>query len=425
MQTFNKIEKVRGELNLPGDKSISHRALMFSALADGKSRILNLSNGEDVKSTKKCLELLGIDFEFEDDAVVVNGRGYKGFRSPSMPLDAGNSGTTARLISGILTAQNFESEIIGDESLSKRPMKRIIDPLSQMGGKISGTENFTLPLKIYPSGDLHPVTYEMPVASAQVKSAVLLAGLHLEGETVVIEKAASRDHTERMLGLRTANVGGGKSISVSKKDFPVSKDYFVPSDISTASFFIVLALLIKNSDLRLLNVSLNESRTGVIDVLKEMGADIQFNNVRTVAGESMGDIIVKSSILKNIEVKEEIIPNIIDEIPILTVAGIFADGDFKIRRAAELRGKESDRIKALCHNLAALGLDMEEFEDGFSLKGNIKNSDQVFKSFNDHRIAMAFGILSMLLKDGGKVDNFDCVNISNPNFLTQLKSVIG
>ena len=424
MQTFNKIEKVKGELNLPGDKSISHRSLMFSALAKGKSRILNLSDGEDVKSTQKCLEILGVDFESEKDAVIVNGNGFKGFKSPVLQLNAGNSGTTARLISGILAAQNFKSEIIGDNSLSQRPMKRIIDPLTLMGGKVTGTENFTLPLKIFPSGDLHPITYEMPVASAQVKSAVLMAGLHLEGDTVVIEKVPSRDHTERMLGLKTEKVNGNNSILVSKKNYPVANNYFVPSDISTASFFIVLTLLTKNSSLMILNISLNETRTGVLNVLKEMGADIQYNNVHSVAGEPIGDIIIKSSRLKNIEIKAEIIPNIIDEIPILAVAGIFAEGDFMIRRAAELRGKESDRIKAVCDNFMMLGLEVEEFEDGFSLKGRIKNTNPIFKSYNDHRIAMSFGILSLLLKDGGKVENFSCANISNPNFLTQLRSVV-
>ncbi len=424
MQTFNKIRRVSGVLELPGDKSVSHRSIMFSALAKGKSRIVNLSNGEDVKSTRKCFAALGIDIKDEKEVVLVNGNGFKGLQKPLHLLDAGNSGTTTRLISGILVAQDFKSEIVGDESLSKRPMQRIITPLTAMGAKIQGTKDFTLPLNIHPSPELHSIKYEMPVASAQVKSAVLLAGLHLENESVVIEPVPSRDHTERMLGLKSEIVGETKLIKVSKKDYPEARDYLIPSDISTASFFIVLALLAQNSSLRINHISLNETRTGVINLLEEMGANIQKENVRTVAGEPIGDILVESSVLKNIEIKGEIIPNIIDEIPILTVAGIFAEGGFSIYNAEELRGKESDRIESICKNLKTLGLDVEEYADGFGFGGKIKNYNPVFESFNDHRIAMSFGILSLLLKNGGSVNNFNCVNISNPDFLNQIKSVI-
>ncbi len=424
MQTFNKIDRVSGTLGLPGDKSISHRSVMFSALAKGKSRIINLSNGEDVKSTRKCFEALGVNIDTEGETVIVDGKGFKGLRCPSRPLNAGNSGTTTRLISGILAAQDFETEIIGDESLSKRPMNRIIKPLTSMGARIEGTINNTLPLKIYPSDRLHSIKYEMMVASAQVKSAVLLAGLHLEDETEVIEMVPTRDHTERMLGLKTETVGETKIISVSRNDYPETKDYLIPSDVSTASFFIVLALLVKNSNLRINNISLNETRTGFIQLLEEMGADIQKENLRTVAGEHLGDVIVKSSQLKNIEIKEKIIPNIIDEIPILAVAGILAEGGFSIRHAEELRGKESDRIDAICKNLKNLGLDVEEYKDGFAFDGNVKNDAPLFESFSDHRIAMSFGILSLLSKNGGRVNNFGCVGISNPDFLNQIKAVV-
>lgn len=421
---FYKIEKVSGTLELPGDKSISHRAVMFSAMAKGKSRIYHLSNGEDVKSTKNSFIQLGTEITITKNFVEVTGRGFKGFIKPALPLDMGNSGTTTRLISGILAAQNFSTTLIGDRYLSKRPMKRIVTPLSQMGAKIESTTEYTLPLRIFPVEKLTPIQYELPVASAQVKSAVLLAGLHCEGITSVIEKIPSRDHTERMLGLTTETGGEANTILASIKNYPVPKEYFVPADISTAAFFIILAVLSKQSILRLKDVSLNPTRTGILDILSEMGAKIEIENKRQIAGEDLGDIIVYSSELKNIGIPEAIIPNIIDEIPILAVAGVFAEGTFTIKNASELRGKETDRIKAVCSNLKLLGLDVEEFPDGFSVAGSVSNENVLFESYGDHRIAMSFGILSMLLKSGGKVNNFDCVSVSNPDFLIQLKKII-
>jgi 3-phosphoshikimate 1-carboxyvinyltransferase len=423
IQDFNKIEKVEGTLELPGDKSISHRSVMFASMAKGKSRIYNLSNGEDVKSSQKCFMQLGAEINNKNKFIEIKGRGFKEFIKPDAPLDAGNSGTTTRLISGILIAQDFESVITGDESLSQRPMKRIISPLTAMGGKITASEKFTLPLTISPSGWISPIYYELPVASAQVKSAVLLAGLHCKGTTSVFEKLPSRDHTEKMLGLSTKITDAGKFSYSSNSDYPESKEYFVPSDISTAAFFIVLTLLSKNSELIIKDVSLNETRTGILTILKQMGAKIETEDEKTIAGEAMGDVIVKSSNLKNIEVPAKLIPNIIDEIPVLAIAGIFAEGDFKLKHAAELRGKETDRIKAICHNLKMLGLKVEEVEDGFSFSGDIKNYLQVFESFGDHRIAMAFGILSLIMQGGGKVNNFECASISNPDFMNQLKQV--
>ncbi len=424
IQEFNKLNNVRGELELPGDKSISHRSVMFSAMAKGESRIYNLSNGEDVKTTQNIFRQLGAEIIQENSAVKIIGVGFKGFSKPKNILDAGNSGTTTRLICGILSAQNFETEIIGDESLSRRPMKRIITPLSAMGGKISASENFTLPLKIFPSEKLNPISYELPVASAQIKSAVLFAGLHLEDKTCVIEKLPSRDHTERMLGLKIEEKGNRKFVYSSLKNYPEPKEYFVPSDISTAAFFIALTLLSKGSELKIKNVSLNPTRTGIVYILNKMGASIEIENEKIAAGEPYGDLIVKSSALKNITIEEKIVPNIIDEIPILSIAGIFAEGKFEIRYAKELRGKESDRIKALCSNFKKLGLEVSEYEDGFSIDGRIKNNLVTFDSYDDHRIAMAFSILSLLLKDGGKVNNFECVKISNPNFLSQLKQIV-
>ncbi|MFZ0453555.1 MAG: 3-phosphoshikimate 1-carboxyvinyltransferase [Ignavibacteriaceae bacterium] len=425
LQSFNHIDKVNGELELPGDKSISHRAVMFSSLAEGKSKIFNLSNGEDVFSTRNCFKQMGVSIENKGNFVEVIGKGFKKFSKPLNSLNAGNSGTTARLISGILIAQNFESELSGDESLSKRPMKRIITPLTAMNGKIKASENFTLPLLFYPAEEIIGINYELPVASAQVKSAVLLAGLHSEQITSVSENFPSRDHTEKMLGLTTKITEKGKTTFVSKDDYPAPKTYFVPSDISTASFFIILSLLSEKSSVIIKNVSLNPTRTGILEVLKNMGAEIKTESIKEMNGEIFGDLSINSSGLNNIKIDERIIPNIIDEIPILSVASIFAQGIFEINNVSELRAKETDRINAICHNMKLLGLDVEEREDGFSISGKVKNNPVVFESFGDHRIAMSFGILSLLLKDGGKVNNFECASISNPDFLDQLSKITG
>ena len=429
VQEFNRIEKVNGELSLPGDKSISHRAVIFSAMADGVSEITNLSDGEDVNSTITCLESIGTEIERVGRSAKVRGVGFKNFKKPSVLLNAGNSGTTARLISGLLAPQNFDSVIVGDDSLSKRPMDRVIHPLKLMGANIESTVNGTLPIKIFPPEELISIDYYLPVASAQVKSAVLIAALHCDGITSVTDKYQTRDHTERMLNLETSFLsdsdGKQKVIHSSKENYPGPSSYFVPSDISTASFFIILTLLLKNSELKLADVCLNETRIGILKVLKEMGGNIEILNEKESNGESFGDIIVKSSKLKNVELKNEIIPNIIDEIPILSVAGLLAEGIFQIQNAKELRKKESDRIKSLCYNYRLLGLNADETPDGFSISGEIKNHSPIFESFDDHRIAMAFSVLSVLLKDGAKMNKFECVSISNPNFISQLKRIIG
>ena len=269
---FNRISQVKGELILPGDKSISHRAVMLSSLAEGTSKIKNLSRGEDVVSCIKCFKQLGVSIEEKGDAFLIDGKGYKGFTKSSDPLDAGNSGTLARLITGILAAQDFETKLIGDRSLSSRPMKRIIVPLTSMGAKVSATPDSTLPLNILPSDGLNPITYELPVASAHVKSAVLLAGLHIDGTTTVIEQWPSRNHTERMLDLKT-EVKDGKYYSyVSKENYPEPKEFFVPGDISSAVYFIILTLLSERSELLVKDVSLNTSRTGILEILEENGS---------------------------------------------------------------------------------------------------------------------------------------------------------
>lgn len=424
IQKFEKIESVKGILNLPGDKSISHRAVMFASLAKGESVIQNCSNSEDVKSTMDIFSQLGIKMDVGGGKIKITGNGFNGLKVPESELYAGNSGTTARLLSGILCAQNFSSVITGDESLSIRPMLRVVEPLRLMGADINASELGTLPLIINPTKNLHPIEYKMKVASAQVKSAIILAAVHLDEETIIYETTKTRDHSERMLGIKTEVQNNINRIVVSKKNYPEPFEMIIPSDISTASFFIVLTLLTRDSELLIKNVSLNLTRIGIINLLSSMGGIIEIENEVIVNGEICGDIKVKSSRLKNIDIPEEIIPNIIDEVPILSVAGLFAEGNFKINHAKELRIKESDRIKSLCYNYRLLGLDVVEDDDGFELNGNIQNeTDLLFESFGDHRIAMAFAVLSMQLKNGGVVNQFESVSVSNPDFLEQIKQI--
>lgn len=423
IKDFIKINSVSGKLDLPGDKSISHRSVMFAAMADGKSEIYNSLESEDLSRTINAFREMGCKIEKDEDKITVIGNGISGLKKPEDELYMGNSGTTTRLIAGILSAQKFKTILTGDPSLSTRPMKRIIDPLNEMGADIISKDGL-LPLEINPVEKLKPITYNLPIASAQIKSCLLLAGLYLNEETVVVETKRSRNHTEQMLGLKVVEKDGKRMIYSSAKNFPMPNKFIVPSDISTAAFFIVLTLLSKNSELRLPNVSLNETRVGIISVLKKMRGNIEFENIKTINGEKRGDIIVKSSNLINVNIPAEIIPNIIDEIPILAIAGLIADGKFEIRNAAELRHKESDRIKAVCENLKLLNVELNEFEDGFEITGKPNNDKVTFESFDDHRIAMSFSILSLLLEQGGIINNFECVSISNPNFLKQLESVI-
>lgn len=422
IQTFDKINKVSGSLTFCGDKSISHRALLIASLADGKSFIKNLSNSDDVKSTINCLRELGIEIESKNNETIVIGKGFKGYSKPTKPLNASNSGTTARLLAGVLAVQDFESIIKGDESLTARPMKRILDPLTQMGFHIESNEG-KLPVKIFPVEKQSSINFTMPIASAQVKSAVLLAGLHSDEMTTVIEFTPTRNHTELLLGLNVFNNEDKMITSVSRKNYPEAKEYFIPGDISSAMFFIVMTLLTKDSELNIKNISLNPTRTECLNILKRMGGIIHIEEKGLSNNELFGDVIVKSSDLLNIEIEKEIIPLIIDEIPILTIAGIFAEGKFELRGASELRVKESDRIKSICINLLKTGLFIEEFDDGFCLSGKIKTQKESFESFGDHRIAMAFAVLSSLLENGGRVNGFDCVSVSNPDFLKQLSSI--
>lgn len=423
IQKFEKINGLKGELYLAGDKSISHRAVMFASMAEGKSIIRNCSESEDVTSTMNCFCKIGCEFKRDGNTIEVIGKGERKLTAPQTKLDAGNSGTTTRLISGILSAQNFESEIIGDASLSKRPMQRIVEPLKLMGANLQANENGKLPLKIFPSKNIHSINYTFQVASAQVKSAMILLAIHLDEVSEFIEPVATRNHTELMLGLKTETTSDGTRIYASKKNYPKAFEITVPADISSASFFIVAALLVKNSEIFIKNVSLNPTRTGLITVLIEMGGQIEIIDKRKEAGEETGDLRIVSSALTNVVIEKNIIPNIIDEIPVLSVAGLFAEGNFRIANAKELRVKESDRIKSLCENYRKIGVEVIEFEDGFELRGNPSGNHEIFESYDDHRIAMAFGVLSSLLNSGGSVSGFECVGISNPKFYEQLTNL--
>lgn len=423
IQSFNKIRRVSGQLKLPGDKSIAHRALIISSMADGESIIENLPFSEDIQSTINCLRQLGVEIIVKKEQAIIKGRGYNGFKKPAESLYAGNSGTTARLLAGVLVAQDFESQITGDESLLRRPMKRVINPLLQMGADIHCSPDGTLPLLIKPVNKLKSLDYMLPVASAQVKSAVLLAGLYSKENTKVIETIRTRDHTERLLGLNSFIDKENCVTIVSKSNYPVPRKYFIPSDVSTGAYFVLPTLLSKNSELILQNISVNPTRIAYLKLLRDMGANITINEKGASCNEPYGDILVFSSKLQNIEIDNNKIPAIIDEIPILAVAGVLAEGRFELKNASELRVKESDRITSLCSNFLELSLEVKEYNDGFSVSGAIKNAKPVFNSFGDHRIAMAFGALCCLLENGGSVDGYEAVNVSNPDFLIQLKKI--
>lgn len=415
--TVKTAKRFRGEITVPGDKSISHRAVMIGAISDGMTEIDGFLQAADPLSTLSCIEALGIAHVRDGEKLIVSGKGLHGLRRAASTLDAGNSGTTIRLLTGILSGQKFSTTITGDNYLVQRPMKRIIDPLSRMGGDISSSTNMTAPLTINGTYPLRPISYEMPIASAQVKSALLFAGLYADGVTTVIETEPSRDHTERMLGIPTRHENGKSIVSVRGSMQPEARSYLIPGDPSSAAFFIVAGLILPNAEITIRNVGLNPTRTGFISVLKEMNADIVIENHRIVGGEPVGDILVRSSRLRsNMTLNGNIIPNIIDEIPILAVAAAFATGSFTVRDAGDLRNKETDRIAAICTNLKKMGIDIEEFFDGFAFEPINGFFAQEFDSFDDHRIAMAFGIASLAMVGESKIVNSDCVSISFPSF---------
>ncbi len=417
------VKKIAGVLRVPGDKSISHRALMFSALAKGKTRIFGLSDCQDVRSTTGCLGALGISITETGNETIVDGKGLSGLQKPESPLDAGNSGTTMRLLSGILAGQNFETTITGDQSLKKRPMRRIILPLRQMGVQIEGTATYVPPLTIKPS-KLKPIQYHLPIASAQVKSCVLLAGLYADGETTIIEPYKSRDHTERLFRYLGADLKIKQNkITVSPDMNLNAKNLVIPGDISSAAFFMVAGAMVKNSQITLKNVGINPTRTGILEVLSKMGARFEIVNQKFQNNEPSADIIIYSSQLKGIDISGSIIPRIIDEIPIIAVAATQAKGQTVIRDAQELRYKETDRIRAVVENLKNMGVQVKELPDGLVIEGEQNLIGSKISSYDDHRIAMAFAIAALSATGETMIDNADCVNISYPGFFEQLENL--
>ena len=413
--------KISGQISLPGDKSISHRALMIASLSQEKSNIINLSTGQDVKSTEKCLKNCNISInDTEKSEKIIFG---DTFMSPDKELDCGNSGTTMRLLSGLLPSKNIQAALFGDQSLSRRPMGRIIKPLTEMGVRIKSA-NEKPPLLITKS-EYHAIDYKNRIPSAQVKSAVLFAGLGASGITKFSEPFLSRNHTEIMLKNVGANIKTNKNeISISSNSQKLAPlNITVPSDPSTAAFFAGAVAIIPKSNLIINNILTNPTRFGFFTSLKQMGLELNLLSEKSEAGELVSDIFIKHGELKAIEINEEQVPSLIDEIPMLAVIATQAVGKTIIRGARELRVKESDRIESIIFNLKNMGALIEEFEDGFSITGPTKLNGVIIKTFGDHRIAMAFMIASLIATGTTKLDNYDCVNISFPEFFDKLKSI--
>lgn len=410
---IQKIKKAVGQIKVPGDKSISHRAVMLGSLANGVTEISGFLKGADCLSTIDCFRKMGIDIDINGENVTVHGNGLRGLKKPDEMLYTGNSGTTTRLLCGILAGQNFDTSITGDASIQKRPMGRVVKPLSMMGAKI---ENEYCPLYITGT-KLHGIDYKMPVASAQVKTAIILAGLYADGETVIHEIEKSRDHTELMLSAMGADLTvDNLDITVKPTNDLTAVNVDVPSDISSAAFFLVLGAIMPNSQITVTNVGINPTRTGIINVLKDMGADITLENVHTSAGETVADITVRSSSLKGTTVGGDIIPRLIDELPIIAVAAVFADGQTVIKDAQELKVKETNRIRAVVDEFNKCGIDITETDDGMIINGGKSIHGAYFKTYGDHRMAMSLTVLAQLADGESTLDDSDCACVSYPTF---------
>ncbi len=423
--TITQKKSLNGTLTVPGDKSISHRSVMFGAIAKGITEIHGFLLGEDCLSTISCFRKLGVPIEIHEDTVYVHGKGLHGLSSPSEILDVGNSGTTLRLMSGLLSAQSFSSQITGDSSIQKRPMNRVAVPLKLMGALFQGAEgsdnkNLFAPFTIH-GKKLKAIEYTLPVASAQVKSSILLAGLYAEGQTVVEEPEPTRDHTEIMLNFMGADI-----TRINNKIYchPIPELYAkridVPADISSAAYFIVAGCICKNSEIILKNVGINPTRTGIIDALLAMGADITIQNKKNVCGELVGDIVAKSSALFGTIIEGTLIPRLIDEIPVLAVAACFANGTTIIRDAAELKVKESNRIKTVVTELKKFGASIEETADGMIIQGGYSLNGCTVETYHDHRIAMAMAVAGIMAQGETIITNGQCANISYPTFYKSL-----
>lgn len=418
------VEKINsglnGEISIPADKSISHRAVILASLAKGKSIIKNFSKGQDPLSTLQVCKNLGVETEFKDD-LIINSTGR--FSAPAAELDCGNSGTTMRFMAGILAGQNFNSTLIGDESLSKRPMKRVIEPLTLMGADITSNE-FRAPLCIR-GKKLYSINYVSKLASAQVKSCILLAGLNCEGKTTFSEPYISRDHTERMLKFMGANISTDNNITTIQKSELRPQIIEICGDISSAAYFITAGLIVPNSEIILKNVGLNPTRTGIIEVAQQMGGNIEILDLRNVSGEEAGDIKISYSELKACTIQGEIIPKLIDELPVIAVLATQAEGTTIIKDAQDLRNKESDRIKAVVTELKKIGADIEETPDGFIINGKTELQGGCdVETYHDHRLAMSLYVAGLICKQPICINGFEWVNISFPEFDRLFKNII-
>ncbi|MCI5585716.1 MAG: 3-phosphoshikimate 1-carboxyvinyltransferase [Lachnospiraceae bacterium] len=421
-----KIQPLKGEISIPGDKSISHRAVMLGSLAKGTTEITHFLQGEDCLSTISCFRKLGIDIENDEKRILIHGKGLHGLTAPREILDCGNSGTTTRLLSGILSGQSFSSTLTGDASIQKRPMKRIIDPLSQMGVSITSLRNNDCAPLTVEGKPLKGIHYHSPIASAQVKSAVLLAGLYAEGPTSVTEPYVSRNHSEIMLSAFGANVScQDTTATILPEPALEGQKITVPGDISSAAYFIAAGLLVPGSELLLKNVGINPTRDGILQAAKSMGADIQLLNPGKSNGEQTADLLITSTPLKGTEIGGALIPALIDEIPIIAIMAAFAEGTTIIKDAAELKVKESNRIQVMADNLTALGCPVEPTEDGMVIHGGQPLHGAVIDSHKDHRIAMSFAVASLLIEGETRILNKECVQISFPGFYHTLSRLAG
>lgn len=415
---------LKGEIHIPGDKSISHRSVMFGALADGLTEVTHFLQGADCLSTISCFQKLGIAIENTKDRILIHGKGLHGLRPSASMLDVGNSGTTVRLLSGILAGQPFSSALTGDASIQKRPMKRIITPLREMGADLFAVNgNDCAPLTINGS-KLHGIDYISPVASAQVKSCVLLAGLYADGSTSVTEPYLSRNHTERMLASFGADISShGTTAVIHPNPVLTGQKIDVPGDISSAAYFLAAALLVPNSEVLIHNVGINPTRDGILRASASMHANITKLNEHTISGEPVCDLLVKSGSLTGTVVEGDLIPALIDEIPILAVMAAFANGTTIIKDAAELKVKESNRINTIVTNLKNMGADVTATEDGMIIQGGKPLHHAVIDSHDDHRIAMSFAVAALCAEGGAEIENAECVNISYPKFYQDLNSL--
>lgn len=424
------IQGLKGTVSVPGDKSISHRCIMFGSIANGTTEIHNFLKGADCLATIRCFQSMGINIEETDHTITVHGKGLHGLSAPLNILDVGNSGTTTRLLSGILAGQKFESKLSGDESLNSRPMKRIIEPLTMMGANISSIlRNGCAPLYIAP-GNLHGIHYDSPVSSAQVKSCILLAGLYAEGETSVTEPSLSRNHTELMLkefgaDIRTLHSLSGTEATAYIKPYPklYGQKIVVPGDISSAAYFIAAGLIVPDSKILIEHVGINPTRSGILKVCEDMGGDITLLNERCEAGEKIADILVRTSSLHGITIEGDIIPTLIDEIPIIAVMAAVADGTTVIKDAAELKVKETDRIETVTDNLKAMGCNVTPTEDGMIITGGTLHGASIH-TLLDHRIAMAFSIAALVADGTTKILDSKCVDVSYPTFYDTFEQLL-